>query len=151
MRNISHEYGRAFRRHWAGTTLGLLAMLSMPLAGAQPDTGIRAWVNFEQQGEAIIIQGFARASTPVKARYSLRVDAIGDGGRSRSRSASHLRLGPQEASLGRIAIDHSQNGRLEVELTIEAMDGQRLQIREFYPKPGTWAGHHNRAAGMVRS
>ncbi len=151
MINISHEYGRGFRRHLAGTTLGLLAMLSLPLAGAQPDTGIRAWVNFEQQGEAIVVQGFARSSTHVKARYSMRVDAISDGGRSRSRSASHLRLGPQDANLGRIAIDNGMHGRLEVELTIEAMDGQRLRIREFYPKPGTWAGHQDASAIAVRS
>ncbi len=151
MMNRSHEVGRGLRWHLAGSTLGLLAMLSLPLAGAQPDSGIRAWVHFEQQGEAVVIQGFARASAPVKARYSMRVDAISDAGRSRSRSASHLRLGPQDASLGRIAIDNGSHGRLEVELTIEAMDGQRLQIREFYPKPGTWARHQPPSPHAVRS
>lgn len=151
MMNISHEQARSLRQHLAGTTLGLLAILSLPLAGAQANEGIRAWVAFEQQGETIVIQGFARSSAPVKARYSMRVDAISDAGRSRSRSASHLRLGPQDASLGRIAINHGMDGRLEVELTIEAMDGQRLRIREFYPKPGTWAGHEDTAALTVRS
>ncbi len=136
--NSSHRWA-VMRRGLAGTALGLLAALALPVGAERADNGIRAWVSFEQQGNAVTIRGFARAATPVSARYSMRVDTISDSGRSRSRSASHVRLGPDNAPLGRIAVRSGDGSRVEVELVIEAMDGQRLRIQEQYPAPGTWA------------
>ena len=143
MNTTAHSHHPRPRQRLAATALGLLAAITLPISTAQSDDGIRAWISFEPHGEAVIIQGFARSTVPVKARYSLRVDAITEGGRSRSRSASHLRLGPDDSRLGQIAVTYGNKGRLEVELSIEAMDGQRIKIREFYPVPGTWAGPLN--------
>ena len=134
---IRHRRGRK-RASLAGTALGLMTALAVPSVSA--DDGIHARVAFERDGETLTIRGFARAPAPVAARYTMQVDSISEAGRSRSRSASHIRLDREEAALGRIAIRSEDAHHLEVELIIESMDGQKVRVREFYPAPATWVG-----------
>ncbi|GEM_PF-2940736 len=129
---------------FARLALGLITVVGIQpaMAGAGDDTPIRAWVEFDEQGQTVTISAHAVASRPMTVRYALVIESVSDAGTTRSRDSSHIQLHTKPATLTRISLSTTDPRRIEVSLDVEPDGAAPLQVRETYPMSGAWVMAH---------
>ena len=128
----------------APLALGLITLVGIQpgMADADNDPPIRAWVEFDEQGETVTISAHAIAPRPMTARYALVIESVSDAGTTRSRDSSRAQIHASPTTLARISLSTTDPRRIEVRLDVEPDGAAPLQVRETYPMSGAWVMAH---------